>query len=148
MEQTARTEQERRTQRMSTETEQTARTKRLKKDGTPDRRGGKLGNKGNKYATGRKHIDGAEVRKHISFMATEKEYRLLLKYAAILKDNYSHGLEILAALGTPPEGRAKKDSDRVKKVIRVLEAEKMPIRQMLSIIKDRYEAVYIMIGRE
>jgi hypothetical protein len=134
---------------MSTKTEQTARTgKRLKKDGTPDRRGGKLGNKGNKYATGRKHKEGQEIRKHISFMATEKEYRLLLKYAAILKDNYSHGLEILAALGTPPEGRAKKDSDRTKRVVRVLEAEKIPIRQMLSIIKDRYEAVYIVLGRE
>jgi hypothetical protein len=81
-------------------------------------------------------------------MATEKEYRLLLKYASILKEDFSHGLDLLAALGTPPAGRAKKDSDRVKKVIRVLEAEKMPIRQMLSIIKDRYEAVYIMIGRE
>jgi hypothetical protein len=121
---------------------------RLKKDGTPDRRGGKVGNKGNRHATGRKHKEGQEIRKHISFMATEKEYRLLLKYASILKEDFSHGLDLLAALGTPPAGRAKKDSDRVKKVIRVLEAEKMPIRQMLSIIKDRYEAVYIMIGRE
>ena len=121
---------------------------KLKKDGTPDRRGGKIGNAGNKYATGRKHIDGQETRKHISFMATEKEYRLLLQYAAILKDDYEHGLELLAKMGTPPEGRAKKDSARENHVIRVYEREKQPIKNMLSIIKDRYELAYMIINGE
>jgi hypothetical protein len=121
---------------------------RLKKDGTPDRRNGNPGNPGNKYATGRKHIDGQEVRRLISFVATDSEYKLLLKYASILKSNYEQGLATLAALGTPPEGRAKKDSSRTKRVIRVLEREKTPIRQMLSIIKDRYEVAYIILGRE
>jgi hypothetical protein len=120
---------------------------RLKKDGTPDRRGGKIGNAGNKHATGRKHIEGQEIRKHISFMATEKEYRLLLQYAAILKDDYERGLDLLAKLGTPPDGRAKMDSDRTKRTIRVYEREKTPIRQMLSIIKDRYELAYMIISR-
>lgn len=119
--------------------------KRLKKDGTPDRRNGNPGNKGNKHATGRKAIPGQELRKMISFVATEPEYKLILKYAAILKDDFSDGLLLLAQLGTPPEGRAKKDSDRTKRTIRVLEKEKTPIRQMLSIIKDRYDAAYILI---
>jgi hypothetical protein len=121
---------------------------RLKKDGTPDRRGGKIGNKGNKYATGRKHIDGQEIRKHMSFMANEKEYRLLLQYAAILKEDYERGLDLLAKMGTPPEGRAKKDSSRVKHVTRVLDAEKQPIKDMLSIIKDRYDVAYLLLSRE
>jgi hypothetical protein len=121
---------------------------RLKKDGTPDRRGGKIGNKGNKYATGRKHIDGQEIRKHMSFMANEKEYRLLLQYAAILKEDYERGLDLLAKMVTPPEGRAKKDSSRVKHVTRVLDAEKQPIKDMLSIIKDRYDVAYLLLSRE
>ena len=70
-------------------------------------------------------------------MATEKEYRLILQYAAILKDDYGRGLDLLAKMGTPPEGRAKKDSDRAKHVTRVLDAEKQPIKDMLAIIKDR-----------
>jgi hypothetical protein len=125
-----------------------ASTPRLKKDWTPDRRGGKIGNAGNKHATGRKHIEGQEIRKHISFMATEKEYRLLLQYATILKDDYNRGLDLLAKLGTPPEGRAKKDSARENHVIRVYEREKQPIKDMLSIIKDRYELAYIIINGE
>jgi hypothetical protein len=126
----------------------TSTTPRLKKDGTPDRRGGKIGNAGNKHATGRKHIEGQEIRKHISFMATEKEYRLLLQYATILKDDYNRGLDLLAKLGTPPEGRAKKDSARAKHVTRVLDTEKQPIKDMLSIIKDRYELAYMIINGE
>lgn len=122
--------------------------KRLKKDGTPDRRNGNPGNAGNKHATGRKRIEGQETRKIISFVATDKEYKLLLKYAAILKDDYERGLNLLAKLGTPPDGRAKMDSDRTKRTIRVYEREKMPIRQMLSIIKDRYELTYMIISRD
>jgi len=123
-------------------------TPRLKKDGTPDRRNGNPGNAGNKHATGRKRIEGQEIRKHISFMATEKEYRLILQYAAILKDDYERGLALLAKMGTPPEGRAKKDSDRVKHVTRVLDVEKQPIKDMLAIIKDRYELAYMIINGE
>jgi hypothetical protein len=134
-------------QQAGTEASTSTSRPRLKKDGTPDRRNGNPGNPGNKYATGRKHIDGQEVRRLISFVATDKEYTLLLKYASILKSDYEQGLATLAALGTPPTGRAKKDSDRSKRVIRVLEREKKPIRQMLSIIKDRYEAAYIILGR-
>jgi len=81
-------------------------------------------------------------------MATEKEYRLILQYAAILKDDYERGLALLAKMGTPPEGRAKKDSDRVKHVTRVLDVEKQPIKDMLAIIKDRYELAYMIINGE
>jgi hypothetical protein len=129
----------------TTNTDAVQTSRRLKKDGTPDRRNGNPGNRGNKHATGRKRIEGQETRKMISFVATESEYKLLLKYAAILKDDFNNGLHLLAQLGTPPEGRAKKDSDRTKRTIRVLEQEKTPIRQMLSIIKDRYDAAYVLI---
>ena len=122
-------------------------TPRLKKDGTPDRRNGNPGNAGNKHATGRKKIEGQETRKHISFVATDSEYKLLLVFATILKDDYERGLDLLAKLGTPPDGRAKMDSSRKKHVIRVYEREKTPIRQMLSIIKDRYDAAYMIISR-
>ena len=118
---------------------------RLKKDGTIDRRNGNPGNRGNRYATGRKHIEGQEVRKHISFMATEKEYRLLLMYANILKADFSRGAAIAGKLGTPPPGRAKKDGSREKHVIRVYEKEKQLVKNVLSIIKDRYETSYIAI---
>jgi hypothetical protein len=121
---------------------------RLKKDGTPDRRNGNPGNAGNRHATGRKRIAGQETRKHICYKATEKEYRLLLQYAAILKGDYERGLDLLARLGTPPEGRAKKDSARENHVIRVYEREKQPIKDMLSIIKDRYELAYMIINGE
>lgn len=125
----------------------TANTPRLKKDGTPDRRNGNPGNAGNKHATGRKRIEGQETRKIISFVATDKEYKLLLEYATILKNDYERGLDLLVKMGTPPTGRAKMDSSRTKRTIRVYEREKTPIRQMLSIIKDRYELAYMIISR-
>ena len=120
---------------------------RLKKDGTPDRRNGNPGNAGNKHATGRKKIAGQETRKLISFVATDPEYKLLLQYATILKENYDRGIDILSSLGTPPDGRAKMDRDRTKRTIRAYESEKAPIRQMLAIIKDRYDAAYMIISR-
>ena len=119
---------------------------RLKKDGTPDRRGGKVGNKGNKHATGRKKIAGQETRKHISFKANEKEYKLLLQYAHILKSDFDKGIEILDKAGLVPTGRAKKDSSRKDRVTRVLEREKKPIRAMLAIIKDRYDLIYLLLN--
>ena len=120
-------------------------TIKLKKDGTPDRRGGKVGNKGNRYATGRKRIAGQETRKHISFKATDSEYKLLLQYAHILKSDYDSGIAILEKAGLVPDGRAKKDSTRRDHVIRVLEREKKPVRDMLAIIKDRYDLIYLLL---
>jgi hypothetical protein len=119
---------------------------RLKKDGTPDRRGGKIGNKGNKHATGRKHIEGQEIRKHIGFKATEKEYRLILEYAHILKTDYDKGIRLLQMAGEIPESRAKRYKKRENHVLRALEKEKEPIKSMLAIIKDRYTKVYNLIS--
>jgi hypothetical protein len=120
---------------------------RLKKDGTPDRRGGKIGNKGNRHATGRKALPGYEKRKMIAVTANEKEYKLLLDFARLLK----HGepsiyKDVLAKLGTPPAGRAKKGEGRKRYTLAATEEEKQIIKDVIQIIKDRYESSYIIIS--
>lgn len=126
----------------------TTNTPRLKKDGTPDRRNGNPGNAGNKYATGRKAIEGYNKRKMIAITANEKEYKLLLEFARLLK----HGepsiyKDVLQKLGTPPAGRAKKGEGRKRYTLMATEQEKPIIKDVIAIIKDRYETSYIIISQ-
>jgi hypothetical protein len=121
---------------------------RLKKDGTPDRRNGNPGNAGNKHATGRKAIEGYNKRKMIAITANEKEYKLLLDFARLLK----HGepsiyKDVLQKLGTPPAGRAKKGEGRKRYTLMATEQEKPIIKDVIAIIKDRYETSYIIISQ-
>lgn len=121
-------------------------TPRLKKDGTPDRRGGKVGNRGNRHATGRKALPGYNKRKMIAITANEKEYKLLLLFARMLK----HGepsiyKSVLDRLGTPPTGRAKKGEGRRRYTLAATEQEKQILKDVIAIIKDRYESSYIII---
>lgn len=121
---------------------------RLKKDGTPDRRNGNPGNPGNKYATGRKAISGYNKRKMIAITANEKEYRLLLDFCRILKHGApKQAATIISKLGTPPAGRAKKGEGRKRYSLLATDDEKPIIKDVASIIKDRYEAAYIIISR-
>jgi hypothetical protein len=120
--------------------------KRLKKDGTPDRRGGKLGNKGNRQATGKKRIEGYETRKHYAFVATDEEYNLLRRFNTILRTSPDVAAQIVVKLGTPPEGRAKKDSSRKNRAIAGTETERAQLKTMLAIIKDRYSISYDVIS--
>jgi hypothetical protein len=123
----------------------TTNTPRLKKDGTPDRRGGKVGNKGNKYATGRKALPDYEKRKTIAITANEKEYELLKVFARYLKHEPEKAAVILSKLGTAPAGRAKRGDNRKRYTLRANEQEKPVIKDVIAIIKDRYELSYITI---
>jgi hypothetical protein len=127
-----------------TETKASTSRPRLKKDGTPDRRGGKLGNAGNKYATGRKAIPGYDVRKNYNYVATAEENELLKVYNNILRGNPKKAALILASLGTPPGGRAKND-ERKHYSIKCNDQEKQILKAMLAIIKDRYIAASNLI---
>ena len=120
------------------EQESTTKEPRLKKDGTPDRRGGKLGNKGNRQATGKKRVEGYEIRKHYNFVATDEEYNLLRRFNTILRTSPDAAAQIIEKLGTPPEGRAKKDSSRKNRALSGTDAERAQLKGMLAIIKDRY----------
>lgn len=118
---------------------------RLKKDGTPDRRGGKIGNAGNKHATGRKALPDYEKRKTIAISANTKEYELLKVFAKYLKHEPEKAADIIAKLGTPPAGRAKRGENRKRYTLRANEQEKPIIKDVIAIIKDRYELSYITI---
>lgn len=126
---------------------QMASTPRLKKDGTPDRRGGKVGNKGNKHATGRKALPGYDVRKNYNFVATDKEYKLMKEFNEILRARPEHAQKILSKLGTPPTGRARPaDEPRKNRVIMGNEQERAALKRMLATIKDRYLLSYDVIA--
>jgi hypothetical protein len=128
-------------------TEQTARTsKRLKKDGTPDRRGGKPGNVGNRHATGKKAVPGKELRKQYNFVATDEEYNLLKRFNAILRVDPAQAATILSKLGTPPAGRARKDGGRKNRAMQGTEAERAALKRALATIKDRYLLSYDVIS--
>ncbi len=125
----------------------TTNTPRLKKDGTPDRRGGKIGNAGNKHATGKKRVDGYEVRKNYNFVATDKEYYLLKEFNEILRARPDDAKKILSKLGTPPTGRARRaDEPRKNRVIMGNEQERAALKRMLATIKDRYLLSYDVIA--
>jgi hypothetical protein len=113
-------------------------TPRLKKDGTPDRRGGKIGNKGNKHATGRKKLPGSEPRTNLLLYTSDTEFTVMKDFCRLLKDNPDTAKSVLAELGTPPPA-GKKPPIRQRKShgIRLTAAEKEIAKTMLSIVKDR-----------
>jgi hypothetical protein len=116
----------------------TSTTPRLKKDGTPDRRGGKIGNKGNKHATGRKKLPGSEPRTNLLLYTSDTEFTVMKDFCRLLKEDPNTAKRVLAELGTPPPA-GKKPPIRQRKShgIRLTAAEKEIAKTMLSIVKDR-----------
>jgi hypothetical protein len=111
---------------------------RLKKDGTPDRRGGKIGNKGNKHATGRKKLPGSEPRTNLLLYTSDTEFTVMKDFCRLLKDDPNTAKRVLAELGTPPPaGKKPPIRQRKNHGIRLTAAEKEIAKTMLSIVKDR-----------
>ena len=124
---------------------QMASTPRLKKDGTPDRRGGKVGNRGNKHATGKKAIDG-EKRKTVGYYASKQESDIYKKFVKILHKQPETAQKILTELGTPPPaGTPAPPRKRKSYTCYLLEAEREPAQIALTIIKDRLTASKVII---
>lgn len=122
-----------------------ASTPRLKKDGTPDRRGGKVGNRGNKHATGKKAIDG-EKRKTVGYYASKQESDIYKKFVKILHKQPETAQKILTELGTPPPaGTPAPPRKRKSYTCYLLEAEREPAQIALTIIKDRLTASKVII---
>ncbi len=114
---------------------------RLKKDGTPDRRGGKPGNAGNRQATGRKAIPGQELRKTWGYYASKQEADCLKIYIKILHKNPTIIDDINRDLGTPPpDGTLAPPRKRKTWTCKLLESERDPVKRALTIIKDRLQA--------
>jgi hypothetical protein len=119
----------------------TTNTPRLKKDGTPDRRNGNPGNAGNKHATGRKRIEGQEVRKVVGYYASKNESDIYKKFIKILHKQPETAAAILKELGTPPpDGTQAPPRKRKSYTCYLLESEREPAKIALSIIKDRLTA--------
>jgi hypothetical protein len=115
--------------------------KRLKKDGTPDKRGGKPGNAGNKHATGRKAIPGQELRKTWGYYASKQEADCLKAYIKILHKNPTIIKMVDNELGTPPpDGTTAPSRKRKTWTCKLLESEREPVKCALAIIKDRLMA--------
>ena len=114
---------------------------RLKKDGTPDRRGGKVGNKGNKHATGRKKVEGQEVRTNLLIYTSDSEWQVMQDFCRLLKKDKEKALQVLTELGTPPPAD-KKPPTRQRKShgIRLLDEEKEIAKIMLLLVRDRITA--------
>jgi hypothetical protein len=128
----------------------TENTPKLKKDGTPDKRinnRGKVGNAGNKHATGRKKIASYEARQNFAYVATDKEHELLKEFNQILRTRPDVAQKIQSKLGTPPTGRASK-KDRKNRSIRCTQAEKEQLKRALATIKDRYLLAYDVIAEQ
>ena len=121
---------------------------RLKKDGTPDKRGGKIGNRGNKFATGRKRIEGQEVRTNLYIYASVSEWNVMQDYCKLLKRDKEKAAQVLAELGTPPPN-GKKPPTRKRKGhgIRLLDEEKELARIMLKMARDRVTACKSMLDK-
>lgn len=114
---------------------------RLRKDGQPDRRGGKPGNRGNRYATGRKAIPGQEIRQRRGYYASKQEADVLKMYIHILHKNPTIIDDVNRALGTPPpDGTSAPPRKRKSWTCTLLESEREPVRIALLIIKDRLQA--------
>jgi hypothetical protein len=122
-------------------------TPRLKKDGTPDRRGGKIGNKGNKHATGRKKLPGSEPRTNLLLYTSDTEFTVMKDFCRLLKDNPNTAKRVLAELGTPPPA-GKKPPQRQRKShgIRLTTAEKELAKTMLAIVRDRITVARIAVA--
>jgi hypothetical protein len=118
-----------------------ANTPRLKKDGTPDRRGGKIGNRGNRHATGRKKLPDSEPRTNLLLYTSDTEFLVMKDFCRLLKDDPATAKKVLADLGTPPPA-GKKPPQRTRKShgIRLTAAEKEIAKKMLLLVKDRITA--------
>jgi hypothetical protein len=119
---------------------------RLKKDGTPDMRGGKLGNKGNKHATGRKKLPGSEPRTNLLLYTSDTEFTVMKDFCRLLKEDPNTAKIVLAELGTPPPA-GKKPPIRKRKShgIRLTAAEKELAKTMLAIVRDRITVARIAV---
>lgn len=118
-----------------------ANTQRLKKDGTPDRRGGKIGNRGNKHATGRKKIEGQETRTNLLLYTSDTEWQVMRDFCKLLKADKGKALQVIAELGTPPPtGKKMPERKRKSHGIRLLDEEKEIAKKMLLLVKDRITA--------
>ena len=125
---------------MTTDTTTTI-TPRLKKDGTPDRRNGNPGNKGNKHATGRKRIEGQELRKPMGYYASQQESECIKMFVKILHKKPTIIESVLADLGTPPpDGTPAPPRKRKSWTCTLLESEKPIVRDVIAIVKDRLTA--------
>ena len=124
----------------------TARPPRLKKDGTIDRRNGNPGNRGNRHATGRKAVPGQEIRKTVGYYASKQESDCLKIYIKILHYRPDVAATIERELGTPPpEGTPAPPRKRKSYTCMLLEAEREPVKRVLSIIKDRLQASRVVL---
>ena len=111
---------------------------RLKKDGTPDRRGGTPGNRGNVHATGRKKIPGRETRKNLMIYASDAEWTVMQDFCRIIKNDINLAQKILDDLGTPPpENKKPPVRARRQHGIRLLESEKILAKKMILLVRDR-----------
>lgn len=116
-------------------------SKRLKRDGTPDRRNGNPGNRGNKHATGRKAIPGQELRKTWGYYASKQEADCLKAYIKILHKNPAIIKIVDNELGPPPpDGTPAPPRKRKTWTCKLLESEREPVKCALAIIKDRLTA--------
>ncbi len=116
-------------------------TPRLKKDGTPDRRGGKIGNRGNRHATGRKKIEGQEARTNLLLYTSDTEWQVMRDFCKFLKADKEKALQVIAELGTPPPaGKKMPERKRKSHGIRLLDEEKEIAKKMLLLVKDRITA--------
>ena len=116
---------------------------KLKKDGTPDKRinnRGKVGNVGNRRATGKKAVDG-EKRKTVGYYASKNESDIYKKFIKILHKQPELAATILKELGTPPpDGTPAPPRKRKSYTCYLLESEREPAKKVLAIIKDRLTA--------
>lgn len=114
---------------------------RLKADGTPDRRGGKIGNRGNRHATGRKRIEGQETRQVMGYYASQHESECIKAYIKILHKNPTIIEQVDNDLGTPPPaGTPAPPRKRKSYTCYVLDAEREPVKRAIACIKDRLAA--------
>lgn len=119
---------------------------KLKKDGTPDLRGGKIGNKGNKHAKGRRKIEGQEIRTNMLLYTSDNEFNVIQDFCHLLKRDRQKALLVLDSLGTlPPETKKPPKRDRKKHGIRLLADEKIIAKKMLMLVRDRLTACKLAI---
>lgn len=124
-------------------------TSKLKKDGTPDKRinnRGKVGNRGNKQATGRKKLPDSEPRTNLLLYTSDTEYAVMQDFCHILKEDRATAEKILAELGTPPpDGKKPPIRKRKSHGIRLTDAEKELAKIMLAIVRDRITVARIAV---
>jgi hypothetical protein len=122
---------------------------RLKKDGTPDGRAnnsGKVGNVGNKHATGRKKLPDSEPRTNLLLYTSDSEFSVMQDFCRLLKDDPDTAKKVLADLGTPPPtGKKPPIRQRKSHGIRLTDDEKELAKTMLAIVRDRITVARIAV---